>query len=77
MTISQSIAQLQEIVAVLKDVEQCRDDVEAFTVAIKCMEYFHALRNHLDISYSFASRHYQNDKLNDIDNLLHEIGDIK
>jgi hypothetical protein len=81
MTIAEAQMQIKAIRDCLVDVEQCKDDVEAFTVALQCMEYFHALRNHLDISYNFAynfvSKRSKNKILENINKLLQEVGTMK
>jgi len=77
MTIAEAKMQIKEIRDCLIDVEQCKDDVEAFTVALQCMEYFHGMRNNLDIAYTLASRHYQHGVVFGIQKLLNEVSTIK
>lgn len=77
MTIAEAKVQIREIRDCLIDVEQCKDDVEAFTVALQCMEYFHGLRNNLDVAYTLASRHYEHGVMDGMKKLLDEVSLIK
>lgn len=77
MTIAQAKVHIREIRDCLIDVEQCREDVEAFNVALQCMEHFHGLRNNLDVAYTLASRNYQHGVIDGIQKLLDEVNIIK
>lgn len=77
MKISEAKNIISDVVYCLKNVEQCKEDVEAFGVAIKCMEYFLDLKNNLDISYTLLSRHYQSGLMDEMLKLIKEVEYIK
>jgi hypothetical protein len=77
MTIFEAKKTISDVVYSLKGVEQCKEDVEAFELAIKCMEYFLDLKNNLDVSYTLLSRHYQSGLMDEMLKLIKELENIK
>jgi hypothetical protein len=77
MKISEAKNIISDVVYCLKNVEQCKEDVEAFEVAIKCMEHFLDLKNNLDISYTLLSRHYQSGLMDEMLKLIKDVEYIK
>ncbi len=77
MTIAEAQMQIKAIRDCLIDVEQCRDDVEAFTVAIKCMKTIETIYESMDVLHTLASRHNKNSVMKKIKQTIEELGEIK
>lgn len=77
MTIKEAIEEIEIITDYLQDYQHCSKETEALKLAIKCMGYFHGLRNNLDVAYTLANRHYQHNVMDEIKNFLDEVGFIK